>query len=140
MKQQQLNNENHDDNLFQQLMTTKSPGGYSEDNIGNKPKQKGCHKWPLQIQAPDILGQTFESILGAIFLGSNSDDVFLPLQSFKPKIWNLRYCVLYLIKFLCHQNNGDNEMKQFKWDKWIGKQPQINHFRQKQSIIKRDTV
>ena len=147
--------------LLEVMKTQKSPGGYDEEDIKNgdgRDGRQGRHdddekqeinSWPLKIEAPLILGSTFKCSLGAIFLGSNYD-VFLPSNIFKPKIWNLKYCVSYLIKFMgSNNNNNSNWNNQFKWSKWIGKIPinnnnlndsNKNNVNVNINVIKTDTV
>eukprot|EP01083_Nonionella_stella_P267294 903072_1 len=56
----------------------KSPCGY-EENDEKAPKYIIKSKWH-KIEIPKIFGQTFEALLGAIFLSSNCDQVFLAKQ------------------------------------------------------------
>ena len=107
------------------MKNQKSPGGYKEDienkdDIQNKASinihdQLEQIKWPLEIEAPKILGQTFESLLAAIFVGTNCDTF---LSSNKRTEWNFRDCVSFLLRYMGENNN--NWDKDFDWAKWIG--------------------
>ena len=108
-------NENEQTPYNEMMENQKSPGGWIKERNGNN--------WPLQIEAPNILGRTFESLLGAIFLGENYG-IFLSSHQDKSNTWNFAHCVSYLDKFLAEKNDDWND---FNWYEWIGK---VNYIKQ----------
>eukprot|EP01083_Nonionella_stella_P318016 1160397_1 len=111
-EKQNDDNDTTDLNYYEMMKQQKSPGGWI--------RSKSTTKWPLKIRAPEIFGQTFEVVLGAIFLGSNCDNIFLPKEPEEAQPfecdelrWNFEPSIEFLKKYLGNENFNDTF-----WNKW----------------------